>query len=251
MAEQNGRTITQQTEVLLEHALNGGGLGFGVSPASAKKREVTHQQARSPDEDESLLLGVLEHRFGREAAGLLFVLGYAMVLAQWESIAWSRDAVKRTRRFPAVKAGTGATLREIIKLGGFLAQSNPAKAAEQRSLSDDPYVFGQVADAARTVLEMIAPEGDPSPPTPPRGIDPELAASFMRNFGKNNACSAIIELLEDAPPPGLLGDKLGKAEVADLRRYLGEAVVARLKQALSAKGWEWPSAPIKGQKESQ
>src|SRR5258708_892488 len=64
MAEQNSRTISQQTEVLLEHALNGGGLGFGVPPASAKKGEATHQQARSPDEDESLLLGVLEHRFG-------------------------------------------------------------------------------------------------------------------------------------------------------------------------------------------
>jgi hypothetical protein len=250
MAEQNSRTISQQTEVLLEHALNGGGLSVGVSPASAKKCEATRQQAPLPGEDESSLLELLKQRFGRDAAALLFVLGYAIVFAELDSIAWSRDVVERTRRFPAVKAGAGATIRQMMKLGEFLIESSPSWAAEQRWLFDDPYVFGQVADAARSVLEMIAPEGERSPPPPPRGINPEIATVLMSNIGESYANWAIGEFTADERSPGGIADLLGNAEIARLRHYLGESVVARLKQALSAEGLEWPSAPTGGQKES-
>jgi hypothetical protein len=91
---------------------------------------------------------------------------------------------------------------------------------------DDPYVFGQVADAAREVLEKIAPVGDPSVvPTPPRGIDPAVAVEVMRHFG-GSAAEFVLRIIKadaGATPIDVL-----------ITACLGSDVVARLNGRLAA-----------------
>lgn len=235
IAEKTGRSISQETEALLQRAVNGRDRGAPL--ASVKKL----QDNRQPDEDGySLLCEALELSFGPQIGALLFMIGHAMFFAQFEGIAWSRDVVERTRRFPAVKRGTVTTLQQLAELGDFLIQSSPSHAGEQSWL-DDPYVYGQVADAARSVLEAIAPEGDTSAPPLPRGINRGSALSQMMNSGKNNAHQTMHNFVADEPPPRWLAEKLGRGDVARLRHWLGDAIIARLRQKFSKGYWALPS----------
>jgi len=227
MTEESGRSITQETEALLESALNGRDRD---APLGSVKPQGGTDQTRSPDEVEgSLLFKALELSFGRQLGGLLLMIGYAMFFARLESIAWSRDVAERTRRFPVVKPGAATTLRQLSEVAECLNRSSSSHAGEQSWL-DDPYVVGQVAAAAREVLETIAPEGDPLAPPLPRGIEPALALTLMINSGKTNANETMRNLLDEEPDPGSFADRLGKGGVARVRHWLGEAVVARFRQ---------------------
>jgi hypothetical protein len=187
------------------------------------------------------------------------MMAYAMLFAELDSIAWSWDVAERTRRFPAVKGRTRLPQRQLTELWDFLHQSSPAHKAEQYWLSD-PYVFGQVADAARHVIEILAPQGDPSPPRPPRGINPAEAADLMEHLGENAASWAVGQLTADKPAPAMRRgvnepamrraiNRVGKADRTRLRQCLGELPFARLKQQLADAGWEWPE-PTDGETES-
>ena len=91
---------------------------------------------------------------------------------------------------------------------------------------DNAYVFGQVANAARYVLNEIAPAGDPSVvPTPPRGIGPDFAVNFMRHFGDDAAIELMSRLTADTETDPML---------QLIRACLGYDVIARLKARLSA-----------------
>jgi hypothetical protein len=173
--------------------------------------------------------GWADFLFGPQIAGLSIVVGHAMMVAVANSLAWSRDVAERSRGFPAVEAGTGATLDQIMELDKSLHQSMPSRREESWfAFADDPYIFGQVANAARYVLETIAPEGDPSVlPRPPRGIAPDLAGTFMRTWGEAAGKRAISSLLTD--------DKEfpGSISMWPAREWLGEAVIARLRKKLS------------------
>jgi hypothetical protein len=243
IAEKTGRSISQETEALLQRAVNG-----RDRDAPLASVEKLHDNLQCDEDGYSLLCEALELSFGPQIGALLFMIGHAMFFTQFEGIAWSRDVVERTRRFPAVKRGTVITLQQLAELGDFLIQSSPSHAGEQSWL-DDPYVFGQVANAARFVLEKIAPEGDASAPPLPRGINRAYALVHMRNFGKNIAHETMHNFVADEPTPRWLAEKLGKGDVARLRHWLGDAIIARLRQKFS-KGysvlpsWVWAEGPF-------
>jgi hypothetical protein len=157
-----------------------------------------------------------------------------MGVAALQSNAWSRDAAKRTRRFGRKQPGASSTFAEIVKLEEFLENT----ASAEWGCFDDPFVFDQLVEAARYVLEKIAPEGDPSavPPSPPRGIDPVLAGLLMREIGRSAGECVIRTLLVD------------KEELAPFEFYiracLGDDVVARLKGRIAIDPWQ--PDPTKG-----
>jgi hypothetical protein len=87
---------------------------------------------------------------------------------------------------------------------------------------DDPYVFNQVAAAAKHVLDAIGPEGDPAPVQLPRGIDPSMAAVIMMDWGRISVDEVIEQLTADDD------GTLSPAWVS-IRDLLSEAVIARLR----------------------
>jgi len=202
MAEENGRSITQQTELLLGQAVNG--LGRGSAPPSSEKPQNENTLASA---------------FGNQIAGLLLVIGFVMLFAERHSLAWSRDVSQRTSRFPEVKTGK-ATMREMLNMDKFLTQSMPS--GEHSGLLDDPYVFNQVAAAAKHVLDAIGPAGDPAPVQLPRGIDPSMAAIVMMEWGRMSVDEVIEQLTADddgtlSPAWVLIRDLLSEAVIARLR----------------------------------
>jgi hypothetical protein len=159
--------------------------------------------------------------FGRQITGIALTMCLAMAVASMNSNNWSRDPVRRTRRVPAKQAGEGSTASEMEKVGLALENSY----SDEWGCLDDPYVFGQVADAAREVLEKIAPVGDPSAvPTPSRGINPAVAVEVMKHFG-GSAAELVLRIIkaDGATPIDVL-----------IRACLGSDVVARLNARLAA-----------------
>jgi hypothetical protein len=252
MAQETGRTLTEQTETLLQHGING---SPPVSPPSAGPQSAGLQPPTDAGQFSlQRLLTMLEAAFGPQIAGILCVLGYAMLAAELDSIAWSRDVAERMGPFPRVRARTGSAMRQrqIFELWDFLSRSSPAHKAEQSWLSDDSYVFGQVANAARTVLDQLAPEGDASPPRSPPGINRAEAVDIMKSFGEDGAYWAIDELTAEEPPGSLRRgileperrralSEVGEADAARLKQFLGETAITRLRQ------WVWQHAPTEGQ----
>jgi hypothetical protein len=207
MAEENGRSITQQTELLLEQAVNG--LGRASAPPSAEKPQNENTLASA---------------FGNQIAGLLLVIGFVMFYAERHSLAWSRDVFQRTSRLPEVKTGK-ASMREMLNMDKFLTQSMPS--GEHSWLLDDPYVFNQVAAAAKHVLDAIGPAGDPAPVQLPRGIDPSMAALLVMELGRISVDEVIEQLTADDD------GTLSPAWVL-IRDLLSEAVIARLRDRRAA-----------------
>jgi hypothetical protein len=216
LAEANRSSITEQVECLVEHAMKGDQNRSG-SPIPAEKQLTDH-----PFVDEFEKWKELFHTFGGHITGIALIMCSAMAFAMINSNAWSRDAVKRTRRFRAKQAADTTSKSEIEKLDAFLENSSSAK----WGCLDNAYVFGQVANAARYVLEEIAPAGDPSVvPTPPRGIAPDFAVVFMREFGDSAATQVVTSVTADTE----IGPML-----QFIRVCLGDDVIARLKARLSA-----------------
>jgi hypothetical protein len=212
LAEANRSSITEQVESLVEHAMKEYP-NRSASSTPAEKQPSDHSLV-----DEFEKWKGLVHTFGGHITGIALMMCIAMAYAMINSNAWSRDAIKRTRRFPHKQAGETWTAREITELDAFLENSLTGN----WGCLDDAYVFGQVASAARYVLAQIAPEGDPSVvPTPPRGIAPGLAVMFMREFGD----VAGIQVIS-----GLTTDKETASGVLEfIRVCLGDDVIARLK----------------------
>jgi hypothetical protein len=266
-AKEENRSLTQLSEFALKSFLEARRRGdstkaVAAAPPSAAPQSVGRQ--RSADTDQfslQRLLAILEAGFGPQIAGVLCLQGYAMLAAELDSIAWSRDIDERTGPFPRVRARTGSAMRQrqIIELWDFLAQSSPAHEAEQSWLSDDPYVFAQVARAAKTVLHQLAPEGDPSPPKSPSGINRAEAVNVMKSFGEDAAYWAI-DILTAEEPPGTLRrgvneperlrafNEVGEADVTRLKQCLGETAVTRSKERDARAEWAWQYVPTEGQK---
>ena len=216
LAEANRSSITDQVECLVEHAMKGDQNRSG-SPIPVEKQLTDH-----PLVDQFEKWKELFHTFGGHITGIALIMCSAMAFAMINSNAWSRDSVKRTRRLPAKQAGGGATKSELEKLDAFLENSSSAK----WGCLDNAYVFGQVANAARYVLEEIAPGGDPSVvPTPPRGIAPDFAVVFMGEFGYAAGTQVISSLTADTEIAPML---------QFIRACLGDDVIARLKARSSA-----------------
>jgi hypothetical protein len=226
LAEANRSSITEQVECLLDHAIKEN-LSRGAFAPSPKKELSSH----NPWNNEVEKWRGLFSMFGRDITGIALTMCLAMAVASMHSNSWSRDSVKRTRRFPAKQAGDKSTLSEMEKVDRALQKS----LTDQWGCLDDPYVFKQVADAAREVLEKIAPEGDPSVvPTPPRGIDPAVAVELMKIFGSTAAEMVLRIIKEDAgaTPINVL-----------IRACLGSDVVARLNGRLEADADPLPPHP--------
>jgi len=218
LAEANGSSITEQIERLVEHAMKDD-LSLSAFPPSAE----TPPPIQDPREEEFEKWKGLLHGYGRHIAGIALILCNAMGFAMLQSNAWSRDAVRRTRRFGVKQAGSVTHLAEMEKLDEFLRNST----SSGWGCFDDPYVFGQMVDAAKYVLEKIAPEGDPSVlPSPPRGIDPVFAALFMRDFGRNAGDWVLRNLMADKQ------EELSPFEFY-VRACLGDDVLDRLKSRLA------------------
>jgi hypothetical protein len=217
LAEANRSSITEQVECLLEHAMKENLSRSAFAPL--EKKELPSQ---NPWNDEVEKWRGLLSMFGGHITGIALTMCLAMAVASMHSNNWSRDSVKRTRRFPAKQAGEGSKLSEMEKVELALEKSLSA----EWGCLDDPYVFKQVADAARDVLEKIAPEGDPSVvPTPPRGIDPAVAVELMKTFGSTAAEMVLRIIKADARATPI--DVL-------IRACLGSDVVARLNGRLAA-----------------
>jgi hypothetical protein len=217
LAEANGLSITEQVERLVEHAMN-------EDPSRSAYPSADKQ---SPVEDEFEKWKSLLYGYGRYITGISLMLCNAMGVAALQSNAWSRDAVKRTRRFGRKQPGASSSLAEIEKLQEFLENT----ASTEWGCFDDPFVFGQLVEATRYVLEKMAPEGDPSAvPSPPRGIDPVLAVLLMRDFGRNAGDLVIRNLVDD------------KEELSPfvfyIRACLGDDVLARLKGRIAIDPWQ-------------
>jgi hypothetical protein len=267
VAKQENRSLTQLSEFALAAFLETHAPGdtpkevsssVSLSPAAA--RSVRRKRASDADRFSlQRLLAMLETAFGRQIAGLLCCQGYAMLIAELDSIAWSRDVAGRPGQFPHVTARTWSAprQRQLRELWDFLHQSSPARKAEQSWLSDDPYVFGQVASAARQVLATLTPKGSPSPRTLPRGISRAAAVDIMKRLGEDAAFWALDRLTAakptalrsfGEPEPRQALNVLNEADLARLKQYLGDDIVARLRQRLPADGWDWPSdAPTEEQ----
>ena len=218
-AEKKGLTLTAEVETLLQQALNGVDRGAYPELALAPGGEY------DPVTQKALALcDGLSFFFDRQIAAFAIAAAFVMQDAALDSAAWSGDVVKRTRRFPEVKPGTGASWRQVSELGQFLRKSLTGFLRP----FDDPYVFSQARAAVDYIFEMIAPVGDPSlPPVRPRGIDPEVAERLMRNMG---------EVSSDLILRTVTGDDVDKLppEFLLIRAWLGEAELARLRQRLSA-----------------
>lgn len=210
LAEANRSSITEQVECLVEHAMKDD-LNRGASPNSAEKQLT----------DQHPLVGEFEkwkeliHTFGGHITGIALIMCSAMAFAMINSNAWSRDSVKRTRRLPPKQAGGPTTKSELEKLDAFLENSS----SDKWGFLDNAYVFGQVANAVRYVLEEIAPEGDPVP-TPPRGIAPDFAVLFMGEFGETAGTQVLSSVTADTEIAPIL---------QFIRACLGDDVIARLK----------------------
>lgn len=250
-AKDENRSLTQLSEFALADFLEARKAGRSLRDASAPVSPAAPalgpgRRCSSEAVQFSLqrALAMLEAGFGRQIAVLACSQAYAMLIAELDSIAWSRDVTERSQQFPGVRGHEGSALRQrqMTALWDFLHQSSPAHGAEQPWLSDDPYVFGQVANAARHVLETLAPEGDPSPPKSPRGVNRAEAVAIMKDLGENAASFAMDQLISDGPPALRRGtnepaqryalNEISETDLAWLRQCLGEPVVARLKQRL-------------------
>ena len=216
LAEANRSSITDQVECLVEHAMKGDQNRSG-SPLPAEMQLIDHPLVDELEKWKELL-----HTFGGHITGIALIICSAMAFAMITSNAWSRDSVKLTRRRPAKQAGGPTTKSELEKLDAFLQNSSSAR----WECLDNAYVFGQVADAARYVLEEIAPGGDPSVvPTPPSGIAPDFAVLVMGEFGYSAGTQVISSLTADTE----IGPML-----QFIRACLGDDVIARLKARSSA-----------------
>lgn len=215
LAEANRSSITEQVECLVEHAMKDY-LNRGASPKSAGKQLTDHPLVNEYEKWKELV-----GSFSGQITGIALVMCSAMATAMIASNAWSRDAVKRTRRLPAKEASGTTTMEEMEKLDAFLTNSLSAK----WGCLDDAFVFGQVANAAKRVLEMIAPAGDPSVVRPPRGIAPDFAVLFMRETGDGSATQVMSAIVEDTEITPMF---------QFIRACLGNDVIARLKARLSA-----------------
>src|SRR5215472_1698096 len=79
MAEEHGRSITQQVELLLEHALRDSSRDAFPPPSAKRPHDPVRRQKQSADDDNERSLGTrLKAVFGTQIAGLLIVMGIAM-----------------------------------------------------------------------------------------------------------------------------------------------------------------------------
>jgi hypothetical protein len=216
LAKANRSSITEQVECLLEHAMKEDLRRSAFAPLANKELPSQNPWNGEVEKWKGLL-----SMFGRQITGIALTMCLAMAVASMHSNNWSRDSVKRTRRFRAKQAGEGSKFSEMEKVGLALGKSS----SDEWGCLDDPYVFGQVADAVREVLEKIAPVGDPSVvPTPPRGIDPAVAVEVMKYFG-SSAAELVLRMIKadaGATPIDVL-----------IRACLGGDVVARLNGRLA------------------
>jgi len=219
LAEANRSSITEQVECLVEHAIKDDRNRVASLTSAEKQLQLTDHPLFDQYENWKELF----HAFGPHITGIALVMCSAMAFASITSNEWSRDAVKRTRRLPAKQAGETTNMSQLEKLDEFLKNSSTAK---WWGCLDNAYVFGQVANAARWVLQEIAPEGDPSEvPTPPRGIPPDFAVLYMREFGDTAGTQIMTSLTADTETGSLL---------RFIRACLGNDVIARLKCRLSS-----------------
>jgi hypothetical protein len=222
MAKENSRSITQQTELLLEQAINGGGLG--VSPASVEKLHdhlswigSLEDEGKPPAGANPLQLFVV---FDAKTIALLALIGLAMAKAGGKTFTWSH-AAEWTQHLPAKKPGSPVTLQETEQLSACLRGESDLRFR----FPSDAFAFGQAVDAARKVLETVAPEGDPTMlPPPPRGIDPLIAALVMRDLGAAAGEEILHSFIDEENR-----DPMSLAH----REWLGEDVVARIRRRLS------------------
>ena len=119
-------------------------------------QEVEHRLEKS-FEREGLLPEVLELAYGRQLAGLLMALGWAM--------------------------------RDAGRMAGFHKHAT-LEASEQ--WTDDPYAYDQAMKAVGAILVAARPEGDP---TPPERKHPALAA--LARYGGQMIGGSIAEMLAD------------------------------------------------------
>jgi hypothetical protein len=157
-------------------------------------------------------------------AALTLMMAYAMKHAALSALAWSHRTSERIQHLRAAKPGEGATMPEMETLDWYLHSSLPL--GEQSWLSNDPYVFSQVADAAKFVLKTIAPQEDPSVvPPPPQALDPLLAAALMKEFGEG-AGAEMMSIMASGPASG----EVHGPWLLMIRRWFGEALIERIKQ---------------------
>src|SRR2546423_7467 len=105
---------------------------------------------------------------------------------------------RKDNKRPALSLRVNPELRQRLVA---MAEENGRSITQQTELLDDPYVFNQVAAAAKHVLDAIGPAGDPAPAQLPRGIDPSMAAVIMMDWGRISVDEVIEQLTADDDGP--------------------------------------------------